>query len=471
MDRRNFLKTTGAASAMALAPLTGRAVYPYPAPLELMGNRFLTLSIVIRTTCVEVSRDVKPIKTDEYEIHNLKRVRALREAFRDGCPDGRLTWQISLNALEDQRPNFREVRDYLVEYVKTYGDEITYGPCYFAPMYLPRDRVNREMSEALGLISEMVGGGYRPKSLMGGFLAADNMRHLAEKENIHVAQGVIWSQYGIDAGDADGSPSYPYYPSREHLCKPAQGPADFIDCVNLDGWTMDFICAQRYGMNGHGPRSFNSRRGMGPIETYGGLGLETGHREVMHSAAVHFDRGFDLNGFGWVTSIWEAALVGQYERPFKEKDLMVKSMRKWIGDTKARWPGTKIVTFGEFGEAWRKHCRDNGGMNYRFEARGSGIADSKEYLNVRWFMNKDFRLGLIRDDRKQNNPELVMDFTRYDLPAREPADPTPDKPTRNWSLVNRINQKELRPEDKRVRLEELRDDDRALIASRYPELR
>ncbi len=39
-----------------------------------------------------------------------------------------------------------------------------------------------------------------------------------------------------------------------------------------------------------------------------------------------------------------------------------------------------------------------------------------------------------------------LTFTRYDLPAREPADASPDKPSRNWSLINRINQKNRRPE-------------------------
>ena len=74
-------------------------------------------------------------------------------------------------------------------------------------------------------------------SIVAGFLAAENLRHLAEAEGIHVCQGTIWSQYGIDKGD--GSISYHYYPSREHECKLAQGRGDFIDCVNLGGWTCD----------------------------------------------------------------------------------------------------------------------------------------------------------------------------------------------------------------------------------------
>jgi len=83
---------------------------------------------------------------------------------------------------------------------------------------------------------------------VAGFLSAANQKYLAEQENIHVCQGNIWSQFGIDNGDGDGSISYPYYPSTEHFCKPAQGRKDFLDCVNLDGWTVDFISARRLGL-------------------------------------------------------------------------------------------------------------------------------------------------------------------------------------------------------------------------------
>ena len=72
----------------------------------------------------------------------------------------------------------------------------------------------------------MVGGGYRPKSVLAGFLDAESLKYLAEKEDIHVCQGTIWSQYSIDNGDGDGSVCYPYYPSTEHFCK-RHGPSRF----------------------------------------------------------------------------------------------------------------------------------------------------------------------------------------------------------------------------------------------------
>jgi hypothetical protein len=61
---------------------------------------------------------------------------------------------------------------------------------------------------------------------------------------------------------------------------------------------------------------------------------------------------------------------------------------------------------------------------------------------------------------------MVIDFTRYDLGAEEPRGLQ-----REWSLMNVLNQKGTRPQDKPVRLGGLRADDQARIFARYPELK
>lgn len=434
-------------------------------PVTLNGNRFVTLCIMIRTTPWEVSRDVKLHPRDESTWHTLEGVKALREAFAKNNPNGRLTWGFTLNALEDPRQNYRDIRRFVVECHYKYGDEVSYFPGYFPAMYLPRKRINKEMSEAIAEISQLVGNEYRPQCIMGGFLSADNLKYLAEKENIHVAHAVIWSQHSIDGGGADGSPSYPFYPSTQHFCKPAQDKDDFIDCVNLDGWTMDFICARQSGAMGHSIEGYNSRRGVGPIETYIGWGLDLGQREVMHTEAIHFDQGMKLNGFGWVTNIWEAQLVHEFGQ-----DFICKAMEDWVGGTKKRWSDVHFVTFGEFGELWRKEHKSNDNWNYKFEERGSGLGDSYNNLDIKWFMNKEFRLALLRNWHKEDSPTYVIDFTRYDLPAHEPADPSPAHPVKDWSLMNVINQKQTRPQDKPRLLSELSREDQDLIKKHYPEL-
>ncbi len=432
---------------------------------KVRGQRFVTLCLMIRTTPWEVSRDVKLLDRDESAWHTLEGVRALREAFATASPEGRLTWGFTLNALEDKRGNYEQIRAYAVECHERHGDEISYFPGYFPAMYLPRERINREMSEAIEIITAFVGGGYRPGAIMGGFLSANNLQYLAQKEDIHVAHAVIWSQYAVDGGGADGSPSYPFYPSTEHFCKPAQGTRDFIDCVNLDGWTMDFICARKSGALDHKLTGYNSRRGVGPIETYLGWGLDLGHREVMHTQGIHFDEGFSRNGFGWVTNIWEAQLAGEFGH-----DLVCAAMRMWVTDTKKRWPDVRFVTFGEFGTLWREAYPDNRDWSCSFLERGSGLGDSYNNLEIEWFMNRSFRLALLRDWQMESARQ-VIDLTRYDLPAQEPVDPTPAHPVKNWSLMNRINQKGLRPQDKPRPLRDLAPGDLEFVLSSLPQLR
>ena len=278
---------------------------------------------------------------------------------------------------------------------------------------------------------------------------AENQRLLARDEGIHVCQGQIWSQHGIDNGDGDGGICYPYYPSREHYLKPAQGSDDFIDCVCLDGWTCDFLTARREGFQG----GFNSRLGVGPIETVGNLGALPGRKEMLDTTAMHFDAGYALNGFGWVTAIWEVS-IGH------DKDLTY-----WLQTVHDRWPDTQVTTEGTFGLEWRKHTANNAKLNYRFDAKGTGAPGSEAELEMQWFMNRDFRLALLRN-WEANSPPLVIDFTRYDLRAEEPS-----KLQREWSLMNVLNQKGTRPQDKPVRLQALSPGDRAKIVKRYPELK
>jgi hypothetical protein len=436
---------------------------------QLLGKRFFTLSTVVRVNQIEVTRD-QVEGADESSIHSPREARTFRETIAKAWPGARITWAFSWQALNDARPNYRDLRQLVVSYQKEYGDEITFLPGgYFANMYNSREQVNRDLHDGLRLVSELVGGGYRPKSVIAGFLSATNLSYLAEHEGIHVCQGNIWSQYAVDNGDGEGSISYPYYPSREHFCKPAQGPNDFIDCVNLDGWTVDFLCARIPGRRVVNGVTHRSRQGVGPIETVIGLGTELGTKSMLATTAAHFDAGFALNGFGWVNCIWELGLVEARKiYGYKGRNGM-EGLEIWLTETRKRWPDAQFITQGEFGLRWREQFPSNAKLNYRFVQRGSGVAGSDANLEIRWFMNPDFRLALLRD-LKAGTPEQLIDFTRYDLPAHEPADPQPGQHARNWSLINRLNQKGLRPQDRPMAIEQLNAEEKEIIQHRYPEL-
>jgi hypothetical protein len=431
----------------------------------LLGNRFLTFATVVRVRQIEVARD-QAEGPDESGVHTPAEARLFRETIARAWPGAKITWAFSWLALNDQRPDYRALRDLVVSYQAKHGDEVTFIPGgFFANMYNSREQVNRDLHDGLRLVSNMVGGGYRPGAVIAGFLSADNLRYLAEEENIHVCQGNIWSQHAIDNGDGDGSLSYPYYPSTEHFLKPAQTREDRIDCVNLDGWTCDFLTARRAGGTG----GFRSRSGVGPIETLLSQGTEKGLEEMLATTAAHFDDGFSLNGFAWVTCIWELVLVeGRKIYGYRGRNGM-EGLERWLGEIRRRWPEAKAVTHGEFGQLWREQFKDNDNLNYRFVQRGTGFPGSEPDKRIRWFMNKDFRLALLGDADKEGS-EKVIDLTRYDLPAREPQDPKPGEHVRNWSLMNRLNQKGLRPVDQPVPFSQLTAEERAIILRRYPEL-
>jgi hypothetical protein len=437
--------------------------------LQLLGNRFFTFNTVVRVNQIETSRDTAHGE-DESSIHSPAEARVFRETIEKGWPGARITWGFSWLALQDQRPNYQNLRKLIVSYHEQYGDEITFIPGgYFANMYNTREQVNRDIHDGLQMVSDMVGDGYRPLSLIAGFLSAENLRFLVEEEGIHVCQGSIWSQYSIDNGDGEGSISYPYYPSREHFCKPAQGKADFIDCVNLDGWTMDFLTAKYPGGRTVNGEWCGSRQGVGPIETVIRLGTERGTKEMLATTAAHFDEGFELNNFAWVTVNWELCLVeGRKIYGYKGRNGM-DGLVIWLSEMRRRWPDAQCITQGEFGMLWRQQYKNNDDINYRFVQRGSGICGSDADMEIRWFMNKDFRLALLKNWRA-NTPEKLIDFTRYDLTAEEPANPKPGEHVRNWSLMNRLNQKETRPQDKPILIEQLNADEQVIIERRYPEL-
>jgi hypothetical protein len=446
--RREFMNWATLSTA-SLAIGTGKLNSQSEPTKSSLRGRFLTHVSVVRVNQIEVT-PTRSIGEDEAADNSPAHIRARREAFAQGSPKGQMTWAISWLALKDDRAEYKEARRLLASYHDRYGDEITFIPGgYFAPMYDSREHNRKTIHEALDQIASIVGDRYRPQCLVAGFMDAENQRLLAADEGIHVCQGQIWSQHAIDNGDGDGGICYPYYPSREHYLKPAHGDADFIDCVCLDGWTCDFLAARRDGFTG----GFNSRLGVGPIETVDRLGTKPGRKEMMDTTAMHFDGGCGLNGFGFATAIWEVS-IGHHE-----------DLAYWLQAVSDRWPDTKVMTEGSFGLEWRKHFSNNAGINYRFDVKGTGAPGSERELEMQWFMNREFRLALLHDWTKDASP-LAIDFTRYDLKAEEPRGLQ-----REWSLMNVLNQKGSRSQDKPKPLQELASEDQRRIYARYPELK
>ena len=136
----------------------------------------------------------------------------------------------------------------------------------------------------------------------------------------------------------------------------------------------------------------------------------------------------------------------------------------WLKSIRERWPDAQCITQGEFGLLWRSRFANNDSINYRFVQQGTGIGGSDKDKEIRWYMNRDFRFAILKD--LTSGAENVIDLTRYDQSAKEPAGIT-----RRWSLMGEINQKQTRPQDTPRPFHELPVQDRERITKRYPEFR
>jgi hypothetical protein len=157
----------------------------------------------------------------------------------------------------------------------------------------------------------------------------------------------------------------------------------------------------------------------------------------------------------------------------------------WLKTMRKNYPDTQMLTLGEFGDLWRAHNPDNSRINLKFVERGIGDMPSQEEglkiapkryqyhgpifrpeMEIRWYFNKDFRFATIQN-WKENGPALVMDYTRYNQPYQEPGGNVIE---RHWDILDLINQKESRPQDKPRPFPELPAEEQEKILKWYPEL-
>ena len=152
---------------------------------EIMGSRYLAITSIIRYNQIEVAHD-RFIGNDESQMVSLENARRFRETVLRAYPGGSITWALSYGALISGQDNFRELRDYVKECHAALGDDVTYFVGgFFANAYSPIDKINRELDEALTLLEQLMGPGYRPRSVIAGFLSSHNQQYLAQRHSIH----------------------------------------------------------------------------------------------------------------------------------------------------------------------------------------------------------------------------------------------------------------------------------------------
>ena len=443
---------------------------------EPLKGRYINVMVGIRLHSWENTRARGHGETPERNLHTTEIALKMRKSIAEAFPGARITWAWTWYALKDMAPNYVELRKLMVQFVKEYGDEIAFWPgIYSECKFNTIEQAKKDLHEGLELVSQMVGNGYRSKSVVSGQMSVEVMKYLAEYENVHVAQAQEWSQFNIGGQDGDGGIIDPYYPSKDHFIKPAQSPrgeGDFVDMVTVDAFTVDFFAGRLPGMG----KNYNSRVGIGPIEALLSYGPELGLKELMHVTDVHFNPAtVGHNGFGMVTAVYELSLFSWMKPDY---------LPNWLKAVKAKYPDTQMIPLGEFGEKWREHNPDNSRINLKFVERGNDMPSLEEgrtihptykftpkifcpEMEIRWYFNKDFRFATIQN-WKENGPKLVMDYTRYNQPYKEPSGNVIE---RHWDILDMINQKQSRPQDKPKAFAELPAEEQAKILKWYPELK
>jgi hypothetical protein len=421
-------------------------------------GRRLTINTVIRRHQIEATR-TRSLWEDESELHSAALVERFSEAIRDAVPGAQLTWALSWGALTDTSSRYRDIRRALRTIVRDHDDDVTFVPGgFFANLYGTRDEVARDIADALAIVEDEFG--VPATSLIAGFLSADNIAR-ARELGVRTVQGNIWSQFDIDLQDGDGSIAYPYYPSKNHFLVPGRG-ADRVDAVQLDGWTVDLVAARSAGMSSE----YNSRLGLGPIETLHRLPREEALRELRATSAAHLNgRNVERNGFGWLTVNYE---VSEVARGLQADPGTLDAWTGWLRWLREEWPDLQVPTIGRFGDEWRTLHADNEALAYLLQQGGSGVQASRAGETVTWFMTADFRLGVVESAGRAD----VFDYTPYLADAREPS----ELGDRRWSLLGELNQKRTRPQDEPTPLRRFlsqHPDVDAALAERYgsaPEL-
>lgn len=392
-------------------------------------GRSITVNSVIRRHQIEATR-TRSLWEDESELHSAALVERFSDAVRAAIPGARITWALSWGAITDTSRRYRDIRAVLAEISRAHGDDVAFVPGgFFANLYGTRDEVRRDIEDAVELLQESFDQGTR--SLVAGFLSSANIA-AARDLGLRTVQGNIWSQFDIDLQDGDGSLAYPYYPSRSHFLVPGRGD-DRIDAVQLDGWTVDLVAARTAGMSSE----FNSRLGLGPIETLHRLPRADALRELDATSAAHLnDRNVERNGMGWLTVNYE---ISEVARGLAEDAGMLDAWAGWLSGLRDRWPDLRMPTIAEFGEAWRTRHPDNESLAYLLQQAGSGVQASRAGETVTWFMMADFRLGVV----EERGATHVFDYTSYLGEHHEPT----ALGERRWSLLGEINQKQTRAQD------------------------
>ena len=271
LTRREFVN--GALGSAAALSLAGHEALALPTPLR---GRFVTHVSVVRVNQIEVTPTTN-LGEDEAPLNSPDHIRSRRDAFAAGAPDGKMTWAISWLALIDQRQEYKDARRLLASYHDKYGDEITFIPGgYFAPMY--RHAQAQSADDPQGAGHDLGVGRQRISAAVSGRgLSGRRQPALSRHGRGHSC---------VPGPDLEPARHRQRRRRRRHLLSLLPQPRALPETGAREGrlhrlrlprrLDLRFSCRRATRVSKH---KFNSRLGVGPIETVGASGLKQAARK------------------------------------------------------------------------------------------------------------------------------------------------------------------------------------------------
>jgi len=384
-----------------------------------MKGRYLTLNFLVRRWQIEKTR-FDHSGEDETKYCTRENIKWISDIVRENFPHGNITWALSWEALMNPNSYWRCIREIILQLCEKYRDDITFNPAGgFPNIYNTKQQVNEDIDEAFEVIKKLTDK--YPKSIVSWQLSAENLSYIREKYGAKVASAHCWSQEAVDNLSSEGSIMYPYYPSRRHYLKPAKSREDMIDILMLDVISLDLVTA-RLRMDEAGQ---DCRMGVQPIETVLRFGYQKGFEIMKQVTDRYFQDNWENLPFVWVTNQLEMSVIHRNNE-------VRRAFKNWLDHIRKIYKDVHLLKIADFSELFRKHYQDNSKIQYSFRYRGIGISSSDPEKEVLWWMNKDYRLGVL----VSKNTAQIMDYLVYTDDIQEPQGPES-----NWNISGIVSQK------------------------------
>lgn len=337
----------------------------------------------------------------------------LVDAFRAAYPTGRLMWSLNDVVLSSSDAQYVALRSYVASQVTAHGDGAALWVGYLASNAMNPTQARSWAATYLPLVATATG--YTgPVTAISWHMPAPFIQWLRDTYDVRTVIGQVWSTGNVDNYWGDGSPNFPYYPSKNCTLMPAQDEANRIDVVNVDCISQGFWEAQLDSVSG--------RITVHPVDAVTLLRIKQITDEYL-AFPGDFQYVTNVVELDWLNDTTSVDL-----RVYSGGQLVAKQRFKdWLAWLPGAHPDLVPVRLDEFGAAYRALYSTN---SWAVVQSGANPADPTQ--TIHWSFTARRRVAV----RKDGSTVRALDWTPYSDAYVEPVPPVND-----WTLPQRVSEK------------------------------